>query len=316
MKPLALFAAEASLQIGTGHVMRCLVLAESLQNSGWDCSFVSSQTSYDLVSRLAPFPRIDPKEFWKNPFSAKLLVVDNYNLDSSYENHFRKYVETILVIDDLADRPHNCDILLDQNLGSQISDYQNLVNENCKILVGTKFALLRPEFAKLRPAALQKRSKTKKVSKILINFGGSDINNHSLKALENLETSSFQGEVDVVLGFSATHFDSVKNFAKKSKNKITVHRAADMSQLIFENDLALAAGGSSAWERCCLGLPTYIIKIADNQEQIFNELGSKKSFEEYWKDVSANYQKYCDDVAKFADGDGAKRVFEVIERIV
>lgn len=312
MNRLALFSAEASLQIGTGHVMRCLVLAEALENAGWECCFISSQTSYDLVKRAEKFKRLNPKEIWQNPLKADLLVVDNYSRNSTYESHFKKHVKTILVIDDLADRKHECDILLDQNLGSKATDYRDLVNADCEILTGTEFCLLRPEFAAARPAALQKRSQTKKIGKILVNFGGSDINNHSLKALEMLEKSSFQGDVGVVLGFNAIHFDKIQNFAVTSKNQITIHKQADMAQLIFAADLAIAAGGTSAWERCCLGLPTYIIKIAENQEKIFQELGTAKTFEEFFCDVSTNYQKYSDDITKFTDGMGVNKVLEKI----
>jgi UDP-2,4-diacetamido-2,4,6-trideoxy-beta-L-altropyranose hydrolase len=315
MKRLALFSAEASLQIGTGHVMRCKVIADELKNAGWDCAFISSETSYDLVTKVREFERIDPELAWNRPPLADLLVVDNYTLDSYYENHFRKSVKAILVIDDMPSRSHNCEILLDQNFGTKISDYQNFVNEGCKILAGTDFSLLRPEFAKIRPLALEKRSQTKKIEKILINFGGSDINNFSLKALEKVEESRFCGIIEVVLGFNATHLGSIQKFATKSKNKIIIHKEVDMSQLILEADLAIAAGGTSTWERCCLGLPTYIIKIADNQEKIFSQLGSNKSFQEFFDDVSANYQKYFEDAARIVDGIGSKRVLAEILKL-
>lgn len=312
IKKIALFSVEASLEIGTGHAMRCMVLADLLANIGWECSFISSQKSYDLISKLGRFTRIEPEEFWNNPIQHELLIFDNYSLDEFYENHFRKYAEKILVIDDLANRKHNCDFLLDQNLGTKVEDYKNLVNSNCKILSGTHYCLLRPEFAQLRQTALEKRSQTKIIKKILVNFGGSDINNHSENALREIEKSDFCGEVEVVLGFNALHLEKIQNFAKNSKNKITIHAQADMAQLIFEADMAIAAGGTSAWERCCLGLPTYIVKIADNQEKIFKELGSADNFNKFYLKLLDNYQAQVKKIANYVDGKGASRVISSI----
>ena len=292
--------------------MRCLVLAEQLEKIGFECNFVSSNESYNLIPKLQKFKQIDPEQFWNNPFNHDLLIVDNYNLDSKYETHFRKYAKRILVIDDLANRNHNCDILVDQNLGSKIEDYKNLVNQNCQILVGTEYCLLRPEFNEIRLQSLQKRKETKNISKILVNFGGSDINNHSFKALEEIERSAFIGEVDVVLGFNAINLESIEQFSKKSKNKINIHKQASMAEMIYKADLAIAAGGTSAWERCCLGLPTYIIKIADNQEKIFKELGSNESFSGFYLKLLDNYQEYVNKISSYVDGKGAARVISLI----
>ena len=222
----------------------------------------------------------------------------------------RKFAKKILVIDDLANRRHFCDILLDQNLATEAEEYKNLVNEECKILAGTKYCLLREEFAKMRPESLNKRLGTKEIKKILVNFGGSDLKNHTIKALQEIEKSNFLGEVEVVLGFNAVHFDEIEKFSHKAKNKITLHRQANMAQLIYEADLAFAAGGTSAWERCCLGLPTYLVKIADNQEKIFKELGYAESFAEFYTNISQDYQKYVAQIAGYVDGAGADRVFQ------
>lgn len=292
--------------------MRCLVLANELQRDGWQCYFVTNQASYDFIPLLQKFSRIDPKEFWEKPLHHQLMVADNYDLDQNYEKHFRNYAERILVLDDLANRQHNCDILVDQNLGSKVEDYKNLVNKDCQILVGTSYCLLRPEFVELRPKALQKRENTTKINNILVNFGGSDVKNHNLKALQTVEESNFVGNVDVVLGFNSIHFNSIAEFAKTSKNKITIHRQANMAELIYKADLAIAAGGTSAWERCCLGLPTYIVKIADNQEKIFNALGVKESFNEFMSEIENNYWEYCKNISSYVDGAGSKRLINII----
>lgn len=312
VKKLAIFSCEASLKIGTGHVMRCLVLADQLEKMGFECNFVSSNESYNLIPKLEKFKQISPDQFWNEPFNHNLLIVDNYGLDINYENHFQNYAEKILVIDDLANRKHNCDILVDQNLGSKNIDYKNLVNSNCQILTGTEYCLLRPEFSELRDLALKKRKETNNINKILVNFGGSDIHNHSLKALEKVESSAFMGEIDVVLGFNSVNLESIEQFSKKSKNKINIHKEANMAEMIYRADLAVAAGGTSAWERCCLGLPTYIVKIADNQEKIFKELGSNENFSEFYLKLLDNYQEYVNKISSYVDGKGASRVISSI----
>lgn len=312
MKKTAIFYLEASLKIGTGHAMRCLVLSHQLQQNNWLCQFATSQESYELIENLKNFTRIEPKDLWHNPIPCDLMVFDNYNLDENHEKHFRAFARKILVIDDLANRHHDCDIILDQNLGTKIKDYKNLVNDNCIILAGPSFCLLRKEFEALREASLKKRLSTEIIRRILVNFGGTDLKNHTFKALQEIEKSNFIGEIDVVLGFKAIHLKEILSFAAKSKNKINVHQQANMSQLIYEADIAVAAGGTSTWERCCLGLPTYLVKIADNQEKIFQQLGFDGDFAKFYYECSQNYQEFVAKIIDIADGKGASRVLSYL----
>jgi len=314
-KKLALFYAEASLKIGTGHIMRCLVLAKFLSKKGWNCKFVSSQESYELIPNLRDFDKIKPSEMEKNPITNDLLVFDNYQIDIEYEKKFRAYSKIIMVIDDLSNRSHQCDILIDQNLGSKKDDYNNLVNQDCKILAGSSYALLRKEFFETRNKSLEKRKNTTNIKKILVNFGGSDLKNHSLKALKEIENSSFNGDIEVVLGFKSPNLKEIQEFSKSSRNNIKIHNLANMAQIIHECDLAIAAGGSSAWERCCLGLPTYVIKIADNQDKIYQELGFAGSFNEFLEYSQQNYQKLSLKLSNYVDGMGTERVYKEIEFI-
>lgn len=306
-----IFICEASLNIGTGHVVRCLTLAQKLQDLGFKCSFVTSQQSLKLINKLESYQIINPNEFFKDLPNFKIAIFDNYNIDYKAEEKVAPFCEKILVIDDLADRKHHCHILLDQNLYSKTKDYKNLVPTSCKILTGTKYCLLRPEFSELREKALQKRQDTKSIKKILVNFGGSDIKNYNLEALKKIETvDSFKGEIDVILGFKAIYLDQITEFSKKSKNNINIFQEANMAQKIYEADMAIAAGGTSTWERCCLGLPTFLIKIASNQDKIFEVLGQKSSFEEFFNAVSNNYQKFSEDIFNYVDGLGVDRVIK------
>ena len=181
-KKLAVFCFEASAHIGAGHAVRCSVLINSLISFGWKCIIVTSKTTYEFVKLLNTFERIDPDIFHANPFQHDLLVIDNYKLDFNYQNYFRAYAKKILVIDDLANRKHNCDILLDQTYNRDPKDYKNLVPAHCKILAGSDYALLRKEFILMRPKAIEKRRNSKGIRRILISMGGSDPNNYTLKA--------------------------------------------------------------------------------------------------------------------------------------
>jgi len=310
VKKLVFFRCDGSLQIGTGHVMRCICLATALEKKGYECIFVTNPEAYEIIDKLKVFPRFNPEDFYIKKPQCDLLVIDNYSLDINYEKNFKNSAKKILVIDDLADREHFCDILIDQNLGTRIEDYKNLVNENCKILVGSEYCILREEFSKLRSQAEEKRKQTKQIKKILINFGGNDLDNYCLKALGMVEQSNFCGEIDVVLGFNPLHLLSISDFAKKSKNKINIHYNANMAQMILEADLAIAAGGTSTWERLCLLLPTYLIKIADNQEKIFATLGKNISFGEFFEFVNNNYQKEVNDIKNIIDGNGVNRLVD------
>lgn len=310
-----MFFCEASLQIGTGHVVRCLALAKALNFHGNKIIFLTSKNSIDLIEKIKEFKIIDPLEFLARPFKADFAIIDNYQIDYVFENKIRKYAKKIMVIDDLFNRQHDCDILLDQNLGAKKSYYKNLVNKDCKIFTGTKYALLRPEFSKLRKAMFKKRKHTQKIKKILVNFGGSDLNNYSLKALKMIEESSFIGEINVVLGFKALHLVRIKEFAKTSKNIINIYQEVDMAKMIFDADIGVGAGGTSTWERCCLGLPTYLFKIADNQELIFKKLGQDVSFEEFLTDVNSNYYKIVKIISKYVDGKGIYRIEKIIKSL-
>ncbi len=311
----AIFLCEASLEIGTGHVVRSLSLAKFLQKQGYNCAFSSSNKSRELISEINYFDSISLKSLLNCKINADFLIIDNYKLDEKFETSFKKRGVKIIVIDDLANRKHNCNILIDQNYGTKISDYQTLVNQDCKLLTGTNYAILRQEFLDLREKALTKRQNNQDIKKILVNFGGSDVNNHTLSALKTIENSNFIGEIEVVLGFESIHLNSIQYFSKRSRNKINIHHKANMAKLILECDIGLGAGGTSTWERCCLGLPTFIIKIADNQNKIFDAVGFKGTFQEFLNLAKENYQDLIAEIKDLVDGKGTSRIYKEIKKL-
>jgi UDP-2,4-diacetamido-2,4,6-trideoxy-beta-L-altropyranose hydrolase len=312
MNKLAIFRFEASPTAGAGHAIRSCVVADALTEEGWVCKLVTNSASYEFITDLNRFERIEPDNFYSNSIACDLLVIDSYDLDQVYEKHFRSYAKKIMVIDDLANRKHDCDILLDQTYGRDAADYKNLVPEHCKILAGSNYVLLRKEFIQLRPKALEKRHQTTEVKHILISMGGSDTKNYTLKALEMVKESGFDGAIDIVVGFTSTNSESVKKYIADLPNECTIHVNADMPKLIYEADLAIGAAGTSVWERCCLGLPQVLMVIADNQEDIHENLLRSGCLSDLAQAYNENYSHLSEWAAKITDGLGSKRVVELL----
>jgi UDP-2,4-diacetamido-2,4,6-trideoxy-beta-L-altropyranose hydrolase len=277
----AVFRFDAGRSIGGGHAMRCLTLAEAMMRSGWDCLFAVSPETPIAVPRLRPYaancrelsgaPGDEPAEIQGGLDAGRcgLLIVDHYGRDAGFERACRAFAERIAVIDDLADRAHDADILIDQNLGRAGADYAGKVPAGCQLLIGPEFALLRPDFAARRDAVLTQRHGRDGLKRILISFGMTDPLGLSLDTLQALRESGFDGHVDVVIGGAARGTAKVHALAAEMGDKVRVLcDVEDMAELMALADLAVGAGGSTSWERCALGLPALITVVADNQREI------------------------------------------------
>jgi UDP-2,4-diacetamido-2,4,6-trideoxy-beta-L-altropyranose hydrolase len=199
------------------------------------------------------------------------LVVDHYGVDSRWETAARKATRRILAIDDLADRRHDCDVLLDQNLSiAGDSPYSVLVPAGAKLLMGPRYALLRPEFATLR-STLRRRDGF--VRRIMICFGGADPQNHTAAALKALRGQSAGiDRIDVVVGAANPHRERIAAQCSGMANALLHCPAPDIAELLAKADLAIGAGGAMSWERACLGVPTVAFGIAENQHKVLEAL--------------------------------------------
>lgn len=289
---------DASLEMGMGHLMRCLALAGALADGGAKVFFLLRNHAANLAPliggeghavRLLPDPgrRSDDAgangtahahwlpTTWQEDAEQTLeaiesigqiewLIVDHYALDARWEQMQRKRAPRILAIDDLADRSHDCDILLDQNLVQDTdSRYRGLLPPTCKPLLGPHYALLRPEFAERRRLLTERSGQ---INRILVCYGGSDPGNETAKALAAIKSLSAGSlAVDVVIGLTNPHVDSVSSLCRELPRTELFRGANNMAELMARADLAIGAGGSMCWERCCLGLPTIAMDIADNQ---------------------------------------------------
>jgi UDP-2,4-diacetamido-2,4,6-trideoxy-beta-L-altropyranose hydrolase len=179
-----------------------------------------------------------------------------------------------MVIDDLADRVHDCDLLLDQTYGRTEDDYRSLVPGHCTRLTGSKYALLRPEFAELREYSLQRRKNTG-LNRILITMGGIDKDNSTGKVLAVLKQCELSNNLctTVVMGQNSPWLSSVKEVAAEMPwaTEVLVN-VKDMARQMADSDLCIGAAGSTVWECCCLGLPTLLFVLADNQRLVARNL--------------------------------------------
>ena len=293
------FRVDASSQIGTGHFMRCLTLADVLSQRGAQIRFISlhllehlqglllnrgyefmmlesqaNENVDDLVHShwLGTTQQYDADEALQL-LSDRIwdwLVVDHYALDARWESKLRQIVKTILVIDDIADRLHDCDILLDQNYYADMdSRYTGKVPTDCRLLLGPHYALLRDEFRQWRQ---QVKPRTGPVKKILVFFGGVDADNFTgltIEALAGLGSCGLQ--IDVVIGAQHPYREQIESACSEYMFSCYV-QTNRMAEFMAKADLAIGAGGSATWERCCLGLPAIVFSLADNQRDIVKGL--------------------------------------------
>ena len=280
-----LIRTDASVEIGSGHLMRCLTLADQLRSEGAEVAFACRDLSggmFDhLIARGYPSAKIvltesgqgvqDAEETIKAatkffPAGTDWLVVDHYELDIIWERRLRPHVRKLMVIDDLANRSHDCDLLLDQNYYKNLDRrYLGLVPAQCVTLLGPAYVLLRPEFAEARQK-LRVRDGT--VRRMLVFFGGSDPTNQTQKMVEALGLLKRRDiEVDVVVGSANPNRNAIQALCDELPNVAFHCQVSNMAQLILNADIGIGAGGAAMWERCCLGLPTITVVFAANQER-------------------------------------------------
>lgn len=317
------FRADASLQIGTGHVMRCLTLADALAVKGAECEFICREHQGNLIEFIRSkgylthsLPVVSELEAVPNgrdygntgsdlahshwlgatqiqdaetcaPILAKQcvdwLIVDHYALDARWERALAPHYRKLMVIDDLADRPHACDLLLDQNFGRTTIDYAPLVPPHCRILLGSEYALLRPQFAARRTTSLARRVVCD-MRHFLIQMGGIDQHNYTgdtLSALQECELP-IDTRITIVLSKEAPAIDAVRRQAAAMKWPTAVMVGVEnMANLMEQSDLAIGSGGGATYERIYMGLPSILRPTAANQIEPLRMMADAGLFEFY-----------------------------------
>lgn len=295
------FRVDSSTQIGSGHLMRCLTLAERKRKKYQaDVIFIMRDLEGDLIdlvekkgfkSIMLPKSNVvynlngyekwltvpqnvdaeEVKKSLQDIGQVDLLVVDSYAIDINWETIARPFVKQIMVIDDLANRKHDCDVLLDQNFYlDKESRYNGLVPNYCRLCLGPEYALLREEFYEVKKN-LRKRDGN--IKNILVFFGGSDVTNETMKALKAIVMLDRNDiTVNVIVGQSNQHKDVIASFCNNYGYMNYFCQVNNIAEFMNEADLSIGAGGTTNWERLFLELPSIVIAIAENQKEVCNAL--------------------------------------------
>lgn len=346
------FRVDASINIGSGHVMRCLNLANSLKKLNYDITFVMRPRDGDLcthiinqgyqVIRLKQLENSrcptspddykswlqlseidDAKEFLSVASNAELVVVDHYGINFVWEEFVKSRINcNVVVIDDLV-RKHNADIIIDQTYGVDANEYQSH-SEATFVLTGSEYALLNTHFHDFHKLAIEKKE-TKNTHKILISMGGIDVLNVTLSLLKALSKFENKYQTTVLINESSPSFDLVISFIEKNKDWIThIPFSENMAELMFQHTIAIGAPGSTSWERACIGLPSIIIPLAENQKKICNILVSEgaalslslnkisKKLRTKLDELFLNFEDMRKKNLEICDGLGAGRVVSAI----
>jgi len=276
------FRVDASLEIGSGHVARCLTLARVLRNAGVRCHFICRELPGNLISKLiaedfAVHPlsagkeiephgdfrytqwlgvdaKVDAKETARElaKIMPQWLIVDHYGINQDWHETTGGLYERLMVIDDLADRPLRADLLVNQNFGASVVDYRGLVPAECRFAIGPEYCLLRPEFAALRRISLEQKA-SGELRRVLVTMGGVDRPNATSQVLKSLEKCGLPDDIQVtvVLGSACPWIREVEAMtASLDLNTQVLVDVTDMAGLMSSVDFALGAAGGTTWEFC------------------------------------------------------------------
>ncbi len=294
----AVIRADSTLNIGSGHIMRCLTLAEDLTINGFSVYFISKNLPGNMLSyvkeqgyqcfSILPIGSNDRECYDENfdniydatesieilkSIDADLIIVDHYKIDATWHKMVKKYCKSIVVIDDLADRSYECDILIDQTFGRHKREYVKLVSDGTSLCLGSKYALVKSEYYGMRRMAKRKRNITNNISNVLIFLGGSDHSDLYLDVVNTLFSMDTSNILTINLVVGAQDSNTLNKLSGIIDDRLIVHKNINyMSKLMYEADIFVGASGSTTWERCSLYLPSIVCIVADNQKLIASNL--------------------------------------------
>lgn len=328
----AVFRVDAGLGIGAGHLIRCLALAQALESQGWRIHLAGAPEGFAMLP-LPSWPRIALQGLGGQaeasalaealPEGADLLVVDHYGRDAAFERACRPWAKRILVIDDLANRPHDCDWLLDATPLRKAESYAGLAPLACRLLLGGEHALLRPGFAHAR---WRRETRAEKVQTLLIALGATDPGRHLPMVLRAVAASGYDRRVLAMLAPSAPHYAEVMQQLEQMGGAILAPDA-DAAAALAGCDLAIGAGGVGLLERACLGLPSLLLGVADNQRDNLAAVAAAGAAlvlpDLQPREISRNLRRLLDDAglraelarrnAMLCDGLGVRRVLLALQ---
>jgi UDP-2,4-diacetamido-2,4,6-trideoxy-beta-L-altropyranose hydrolase len=345
-KPRILFFADAGPEVGGGHVMRCLTLARALAERGAECAFVESRAAAPILRRFG-WPAqtllaitdaqdlaglVDYACDFADRFEADAVVIDHYQAGAPEETQLQAGSRRIMAIDDLADRRHACDLLLDPGYGRRREHYAGLIRPTCVARLGPSYALVRPEFAAARQRALSRRAKHGPAARVLVALGMTDIGGITERVVRALAPALDEARADVVIGSEAASLPALRALAASDRRIRLWVDDVDMATLTADADLAIGAGGSSVWERAVVGLPSATVILAENQRVMIEHMAdagftrgldaAAPDFEarlvEVWRRLEGDTAlrwRLTERCAELCDGHGAERVAEAVLKL-
>lgn len=336
-----LIRADASAAIGTGHVMRCLALAQAWQDVGGQVAFVMAEVTPAIEERLRsenmslhridgpPGSDLDRAQLMELTCNChpSFIVVDGYRFGATFEKALKNETHKVLLIDDNGlCGCYSADFVLNQNMHAAENLYQKR-EEYTRLILGTKYALLRREFI----GAHSHRHIPEIARKLLVSMGGSDPENVTLRVMEAIEKVEIAGlEVTILVGGSNPHLTWVSETAAKSRHSCRIlHNLSNMRDVILWADLVISAAGSACWEYCALGLPAILVVVAENQAPNAQALatagavklvsaGARFRVAEMAEQITClanspqERQALSQTGSTFVDGEGASRVVSIL----
>lgn len=356
---MIIFRTDSSSLIGSGHVTRCISLASYLKKDGLDVEFIcrkhkgnyinkiqdagfkvhelklvgkiklKSNTSY--ASWLGASQSLDAENCIEIIKSRKInfLIVDHYGIGVNWQKKLKPYCGKLMVIDDLAQRRHACDVILNQNLGSTKKKYKKLIPHTCKQLLGPKFALLDSVYSNIK---VDLKSRSGNIRRALIYFGGGDdaLKYSELALNAFCEPKLIHIKLDLVINSKKNNLKQIKKIISNRGRIKLYSNLPNLSKLISNSDLAIGAAGSTTWERCCFGIPSIIVICALNQKLSAEKIKKKNAAFVFYpnnnlqkniKDAALSlcrnkniYLKMSQKALKICDGHGSKRVSKLISQ--
>jgi UDP-2,4-diacetamido-2,4,6-trideoxy-beta-L-altropyranose hydrolase len=342
--PRILFFADAGPAVGGGHVMRCLTLARALAAKGAECAFVESRAAAPILRRPAEAAQtllamsnaedlagvVTYAQDFAEQLEADVVVIDHYGAGAAEDEQLRAGgARKLVAIDDLADRPRVCDLLIDPGYGRRREQYDGLVGEACVARLGPSHALVRPEFAAARQRAMSRRAKHGPVRRALVALGLTDIGGITERVVRALIPALDETRLDVVLGAGAASLPALEALTESDRRIHLFIDNAEMASLMADADIAIGAGGSSVWERATVGLPTATVILAENQRTMIEHMAdagftravdaAAPDFEDrlrtVWSLLAGDPPlrwRLAERTAELCDGHGAERVAEAV----
>jgi UDP-2,4-diacetamido-2,4,6-trideoxy-beta-L-altropyranose hydrolase len=340
---LVVFRADASPAVGGGHVMRCLTLATEMQQRGADVVFLCKKGTAETVPALARsgIACLDAdQDDWNVAIAAgkfgtarvSLIVVDSYDLGEEFERSLRCHSCPIAVIDDAPVRRHDCHLLVDMTPNRVADDYAGMVVAHCRVLAGFSYALVRGEFGELRSESLARRQASSALKSAFVSLGLTDIGGHTLEIARSLASESGLERIVVVTGPTVPAFREIERLQDEAPRIRVYVDPPNIAQLMAGADIAIGTPGTSSWERCCLGLPSILLVVAQNQidnatalEQagaarvlplLSNGSSSISGIIRELRGAPNELAQMSQRAAEVCDGDGAFRVGSAIDQLI